>query len=159
MGLKRKGQGLMMSRLGIVVLVIIAAFFLLGMGKLDQTEKPGEIPVPDKEVSAMITDTEGLTLNLSQFSINGQAYLSGKLGAGRVALPLGQVRVISLSVEPKGLAAKVELTDQSKMNLLLEKGATVSGRLKAGTYQVSLDHLKKIEILNVAERKKEINRN
>jgi hypothetical protein len=158
MGLRRKGQGHMMSRLGIVVLVI-AAFFLLGMGNLDQKEKPGEIPVPDKEVSAIITDNEGLTLNLSQFSINGQAYLSGKLGAGRVALPLGQIRGISLSIEPKGLAAKVELTDQSKMNLLLEKGAVVSGRIKAGTYQVALDLLKKIEILNVAERRKEINRN
>jgi hypothetical protein len=158
MGLRRKGLGLMISRLGIV-LIVIAAFFLLGMGKLDQTEKPGEIPVPDKEISVMITDNEGLTLSLSQFSINGQTYLSGKLGAGRVALPLGQIRIISLSVEPKGLAAKVELADQSKMNLFLEKGAMVSGRIKAGTYQVAMDHLKKIEILNIAERKKESNRN
>ncbi len=148
----------MMSRLGIVVLVM-AAFFLLGMGKLDQTEKPGEIPVPDKEISAMITDNEGLTLNLSQFSINGQTYLTGKLGAGRVAMPLGQIRIISLSIGPKGLAAKVELADHSQMNLLLEKGALVSGRIKVGTYQVSLEHLKKIEVQGSAERKKETNRN
>jgi hypothetical protein len=41
------------------------------------------------------------------------------------------------------------------MNLLLEKGAMVYGRIKVGTYQVSLDHVKKLEILGVTERKKE----
>jgi hypothetical protein len=147
----------MWSRLGIVVMVI-AAFFLLGMGKLEQTEKPGEIPLPEKEVSAMITDNEGLTLNLSQFSINGQINLTGKLGAGRVNIPLSQIRVISLTNGSKGLVAKVELTDHSQMNLLLEKGAMISGRIKVGTYQVSMDQLKKIEVLGVSERKKEKDR-
>ncbi|MBA4394092.1 MAG: hypothetical protein C0407_11110 [Desulfobacca sp.] len=143
----------MWSRMGIVVLVI-AAFFLMGMGKLDQTEKPGEIPVPDKEVSVSITDNEGLTLNLNQFSINGQILLAGKLGAGRVTMPLSQIRVISLSNGAKGIFAKIELTDHSQMNLLLEKGAMIFGKIKVGTYQVSLDHLKKIEILGISDKKK-----
>jgi hypothetical protein len=144
----------MWSRLGIVMMVI-AAFFLLGMGKLDQPEKPGEIPVPDKEVSASITDNDGVTLNLSQFSINGQTSLTGKLGAGRVTMSLSQIKVIFLSNGPKGLTAKVELIDQGQMTLFLEKGAMVSGRIKVGTYQVSLDQLKKIVVLGVSERKKE----
>ena len=142
----------MQSRFGIGV-IILAGFLLLGMGSMDQAEKPGEIPVPDKEVSVIITDNEGMTLNLTQFSINGQTYLTGKLGAGRVAMPLSQIRVIALTAEPKRMVAKVEVTDHSQLTLFLEKGIMVYGKIKVGNYQVSLDHLKKIEILGISERK------
>ena len=141
-----------------IVIIFIAAFFLMGMGKMDQPEKSGEIPVPDKEVSAVITDSEGLTLNLTQFSINGKTYLQGKLGAGSVAVPFSQIRVMAFSSEPKGIAVKVELTDRSQLNLLLEKGLTAYGKIKAGTYQILLEHLKKIEIQGITERKKEKDR-
>lgn len=137
-----------------IAIMLLAALFLLGMGKMEQTEKPGEIPLPEQEVSVSTTDNEGLTLNLTQFSINGQTFLSGKLGAGRVAIPLSQIRVIQLSAEPKGTAAKVEMTDRSQLNLFLDKGIMVYGKLKFGTYQISTDHLKKIEILSLGERKK-----
>ncbi|OGP51109.1 MAG: hypothetical protein A2Y79_03185 [Deltaproteobacteria bacterium RBG_13_43_22] len=137
-----------------LICLVMAAFFLLGMGKLDQTEKPGEIPVPDQEVSVIITDIEGLTLNLTQFSINGQTYLNGKLGAGRVALPFGQIRIIVLSSETKGIIARVELVDRTQMNLHLEKGLMAYGRIKVGTYQILLDQLKKIEIQGITERKR-----
>ena len=157
MGLREKGFN-MRSWIGIAV-TLLAALFLLGMGKMEQTEKPGEIPVPDQEVSASITDNEGLTLNLTQFSINGQAYLTGKLGAGRVAMPLSQVRVIHLSAEPKGTAAKVEMTDRSQLNLFMDKGTMVYGKIKFGTYQISVEHLKKIEVLSFGERKKGPDRN
>ena len=141
-----------------LAIIIVAAFFLMGMGKMDPSEKSGEIPVPDKEVAAVITDSEGLTLNLTQFSINGKTYLQGRLGAGRVAVPFSQIRVMTLASEPKGLAVKVELTDRSQLNLLLEKGLTAYGKIKAGTYQILLDQLKKIEIQGIAERKKEKDR-
>ncbi len=141
-----------------MVIIFVAALFLMGMGKMDQSEKSGEIPVPDKEVSAVITDSEGLTLNLTQFSINGKTFLQGKLGAGRVAIPFSQIRVMTLASEPKGITVKVELNDRSQLNLLLEKGLTAYGKIKAGTYQVLLDQLKKIEIQGIAERKREKDR-
>jgi hypothetical protein len=141
-----------------MVIIIMAAFFLMGMGKMDQSDKSGEIPVPDKEVSAVTTDNEGLTLNLTQFSINGKTYLQGRLGAGRVAVPFSQIRVMTLASEPKGIAVMVELTDRSHLNLFLEKGLTVYGKIKAGTYQVLLEQLKKIEIQGITERKKEKDR-
>ena len=143
----------MKLRLGLV-LFILSAFFLLGMGNMDQTEKAGEIPVPDKEISAVVNDIEGQILNLTHFSINGQTYLTGKLGAGQAAIPLDQIRLIALSVEPKGLAARVELDDRSQIHLIMEKGTQIYGKMKIGTYKVSLDRLKKIEILGVKERKK-----
>jgi hypothetical protein len=138
-----------------LVIIIVAAFFFMGMGKMDQSDKSGEIPVPDKEVAAMTTDSEGLTLNLTQFSINGKTYLQGRLGAGQVAVPFSQIRVMTFASEPKGIAVKVELTDQSYLNLLLEKGLTAYGKIKAGTYQILLEQLKKIEIQGITERKKE----
>lgn len=156
--MKGKGKKMMKSRLGLVG-IMVAALFLLGMGNMGQTEKPGEIPVPDKEVAVIITDSEGLTQTLNQFSINGQTYLTGKLGAGRAVVPFGQIRMIHFSSESKGIAAKVELTDRSQLNLFLEKGVTAYGKIKAGTYQILLDHLKKIEIQGIVERKREKDRN
>jgi hypothetical protein len=61
-------------------------------------------------------------------------------------------------MEPKGITVKVELNDHSQMNLLLEKGLTAYGKIKAGTYQILLDHLKKIEIQAITERKREKDR-
>ena len=147
----------MKSRL-FLILIAMAAFFLMGMGKMDTSDKMGEIPVPDKEVKAVITDSEGLVLSLTQFSINGKTYLHGRLGAGLVAVPFNQIRVITLSSEPKGTAVKVELIDHSQLNLLLEKGLTAYGKIKAGTYQILLEQLKKIEIQGIIERKKEKDR-
>jgi hypothetical protein len=147
----------MKSWLGIVV-IIMASLFLLGMGNMEQGKKPGEIPIPDNDVSATITDNEGMTLSLTQFSINGQTYFTGKLGAGRVALPLNQIRVITFSADSKGTTARIELTDNSQMTVYPEKGITVYGRIKVGTYQVSIDQLKKIEILSFVERKKGLDR-
>lgn len=147
----------MKSRFGMVI-IFVAALFLMGMGKMDQPEKSGEIPVPDKEVSAVINDSEGLTLTLTQFSINGKTFLQGKLGAGLVAVPFSQIRVMALSSEPKGIAVKVELNDRSQLNLLLEKGLTAYGKIRAGTYQILLDQIKKIEIQGITERKREKDR-
>ena len=141
-----------------MVIVFVVALFLMGMGKMDQPEKSGEIPVPDKEVSAVINDSEGLTLNLTQFSINGKTFLQGKLGAGLVAVPFSQIRVMTLSSEPKGITVKVELNDRSQLNLLLEKGLTAYGKIKAGSYQILLDQIKKIEIQGITERKREKDR-
>jgi hypothetical protein len=97
-------------------------------------------------------------LNLGQFSINGNTYLSGRLGAGLAAVPFSQIRVMAFSPAPKGLKAELTLTDRTQMNLILEKGLTAYGKIKAGTYQVLLEQLKKIEIQSVAEKKKEKDR-
>jgi hypothetical protein len=59
------------------------------------------------------------------------------------------------SSEPKRTAVNVELTDGSHTSLYLEKGLTAYGKMKAGTYQVSLDQLKKVEIQTVVERRKD----
>jgi hypothetical protein len=140
-----------MLRLGLVLLVALG---LMGMGGFDSNEKPGEIPLPDKEVTATITDVEGTLITLSQFSLNGQTVLIGKLGAGKVAIPFSQIKVLTLWPDSKALQAKVELVDQSIQTLALDRGQTAFGRLKFGIYQIRIDQLKKVEIGSVSEKKK-----
>ena len=140
-----------MLRLGLVLLVALG---LMGMGGFDFNEKPGEIPIPDKEVIATITDVEGTQITLSQFSLNGQTVLNGKLGAGKVAIPFSQIKVLTLWPDGKALQAKVELVDQSFQTLSLDRGQTAFGRLKFGIYRIRIDQLKKVEIGSVSEKKK-----
>jgi hypothetical protein len=140
-----------MLRLGPVLFVALG---LMGMGGFDFNEKPGEIPIPDKEVTATITDVEGTLLTLSQFSLNGQTVLNGKLGAGKVAIPFSQIKVLTIWPDSKALQAKVELIDQSFQTLSLDRGQTASGRLKFGIYQIRIDQLRKVEIGSVSEKKK-----
>jgi hypothetical protein len=144
----------MKARLGLLGL-ILCAFFLMGMGNMtDQTDKPGEIPLPDKEVSVTISDSEGQVLKLTQFSLNGQTYLTGKLGAGQVAIPLSQIRVASLSPEGKEVSAKLEMVDHTHVTVQMDKGITAYGKIKFGTYKIALDRLRKIEILEVTNKKR-----
>ena len=140
-----------MLRLGLVLFVALG---LMGMGGFDFNEKPGVIPIPDKEVTATITDVEGTLLTLSQFSLNGQTVLIGKLGAGKVAIPFSQIKVLTLWPDSKALQVKVELVDQSSQTLTLDRGQTAFGRLKFGIYQIRIDQLKKVEIGSVSEKKK-----
>jgi hypothetical protein len=135
-------------------LVLILALGLMGMSGFDLNEKPGEIPIPDKEVTATITDVEGTLITLSQFSLNGQTVLSGKLGAGKVAIPFSQIKVLTIWSDSKALQAKVELVDQSIQTLSLDRGQTAFGRLKFGIYQIRIDQLRKVEIGSVSEKKK-----
>jgi len=140
-----------MLRLGLVLFVALG---LMGMGGFDFNEKPGVIPIPDKEVTATITDVEGTLLTLSQFSLNGQTVLNGKLGAGKVAIPFSQIKVLTIWPDSKALQAKVELIDQSFQTLSLDSGQTAFGRLKFGIYQIRIDQLRKVEIGSVSEKKK-----
>jgi hypothetical protein len=150
-----KPSNLAAVKLGLLILILTGWLFLSAMGSFDQLSKPEDIPLPEKEVTALLTDSEGLTLALTQFSLNGQTYLAGRLGAGRVAIPFNQIRQITLSPEPRHLAARIHLADTTQLNLQLEKDLKAYGRLKVGTYQVPLEKVKKIEIQGVAERKKQ----
>lgn len=143
-----------MKRLLAAGLMVVLGLSLLGMGKMETNGKPEEIPVPDREVTAVVVDLEGVTLHLSQFSINGQTVLSGKLGAGKAAVLFSQIKAVTLAPEAKVLRARVDLADNQIVNLILDRGLTAYGRTRFGTYQVQLDQLKKIEILSVTEKKK-----
>ena len=143
-----------MKRMLFTGLIVVLGLSLLGMGRLDSDSKPEEIPTPDRDVTAVIADVEGLTLTLSQFSINGQTVLSGKMGAGKAAVLFSQIKTVTLAAEAKTLQARVELTDQQTVNLVLDRGLTAYGRTRFGAFQVKLDQVKKIEILTVTEKKK-----
>lgn len=146
--------GNIMKRLLAAGLMVVLGLSLLGMGKMETNGKPEEIPVPDREVTAVVVDLEGVTLHLSQFSINGQTVLSGKLGAGKAAVLFSQIKAVTLALEANVLRARVDLADNQIVNLILDRGLTAYGRTRFGTYQVQLDQLKKIEILSVTEKKK-----
>jgi hypothetical protein len=143
-----------MKRMLLTGLIVALGLSLLGMGRLDSDSKPEEIPTPDRDVTAVIADIEGLTLTLSQFSINGQTVLSGKMGAGKAAVLFSQIKTVTLTAEAKTLRAHVELTDRQTVNLILDRGLTAFGRTRFGAFQIHLDQLKKIEILTVTEKKK-----
>jgi hypothetical protein len=143
-----------MKRMLLAGLIAALGLSLMGMGKLDLDAKPEEIPSPDREVTAVVADSEGVNLTLYQFSINGHTAFSGKLGAGKAAVPFSQIKSITFAPEAKTLRARVELADAQTVNLILDRGLTAYGRAHFGTYQVPLDQVKKIEILKVTEKKK-----
>lgn len=136
-----------------LVLVLALGLGLMGMGGGDFNEKPGVIPIPDREVTATVTDVEGALITLSQFSLNGQTVLNGRLGAGKVSIPFSQIKALTIWNDAQALLARVELTDQTSLTLSLERGQTAFGRLKFGSYQIRIDQLKKVEIGSVSEKK------
>jgi hypothetical protein len=136
------------------LLVIVAACLSLGMGNLGSKDTAQEAPLAEKEVTAVLTDLKGLTLTLSRFSINGQAFVTGNLGAGRLTVPFGRIRVMTFSPAPKGLQMTAELNDRSQVILIMEKGQTAYGMIAAGAYRIPLEQVQRIEIKEVADRSK-----
>ena len=87
-----------------LVLVLALGLGLMGMGGGDFNEKPGVIPIPDREVTATVTDVEGALITLSQFSLNGQTVLNGRLGAGKVSIPFSQIKALTIWERRQGPA-------------------------------------------------------
>ncbi len=135
--------------------ILPAALFLLGMGQLGPANKAGEIPLPEQEVTVQLTDVQGFSLTLTQFSINGQTFLQGRLGAGRLSIPFHRIQSITFAAATKGVWARIETTDRSTVELLLDKGGTAYGRIKPGTYQIPLEQVRQITVQTVSDRKKD----
>jgi hypothetical protein len=65
------------------VLVLPAVALLMGMGSLGGVPE-GTVPKTDENIKVRISDRSGVTTELNEFSMDGNVFLDGRLGDGKM---------------------------------------------------------------------------
>ena len=128
------------------LIVLIMAFFMMGMGDIGG-DTNNNIPLPNKDFKAIITDVNKVETDCSFVSINGKDYLKGKRGAASVTIPFENIA--SMKVKPVGdekeVKAEVALHDGSTINLRVDCNCDVYGKTAFGTIQIKMYDISEIE--------------
>jgi hypothetical protein len=122
------------------------AFLLLtGMGGLGGVPE-GTIPEVKEDIGARLVDRSGTATELTRVSVDGNLFLEGMRGNGKVSIPLQEVmRLEVTAVAGETVAARLLLRNENTLNLSLRKRAVLYGDTGYGAYQIQLRDVQSIE--------------
>jgi hypothetical protein len=133
-----------MKRLGLVLIILLICSLSWGMGGKEQ--KPlKNLPLPDKLFQVTLIDQEDVSVELTQFSLEGHTMITGKLGDGKIHIPFEKIKTIQFKMEGKELWANLSLMDQGQTKILVENPGQAYGKMNYGNYQIHLKNVKKVQ--------------
>ena len=121
--------------------------FLLAMGVLSGDGSPDKIPVPAKKFTATFIDQTDVITECRDISIEGGTFIEGKRGEGTYAIPFENIRSVLMRMTDGKLKGLATLHDGSTLELNLNKNHRAYGHAKYGTFQIKLEDLKKMIIV------------
>ena len=144
-----------MKRLYTALLVVFAIPFILGMGA-GSGNITHKIPIPDKNFSATITDSEGISTRVSQISFDGRAYLTAARGSSTVTIPFEKVATIQIGKpeENKKVSASITLKNGGTLNIVVEGGMPCYGVADFGNVKIEFRNIRKVEIHEAVPKEK-----
>jgi hypothetical protein len=126
--------------LALLVLFPAAAMSMGGLGG----GVPSSIPTPARAFNFTVTDQQGTTTRLREFSIDGLVYLSGRRGLGTIAIPFERIKQVELRLLGDKLRAEILMVDGQTTELVMEGRQTCYGRMEYANYQIDLRDLEKL---------------
>lgn len=125
------------TRLFSTLLIVVCLPLVMAMSPGD-SEGPTRIPEPEKAFSATLIDIGGKTMNLTQFSLEGQVFLLGDMGDGQVAVPFEKIDRVDLVNGQDGLVATAKLKDGQSVALTMRPKQKAFGKAEFGFYRIEL---------------------
>jgi hypothetical protein len=119
-----------------IVLALLAAAMLTGMGELGGIPA-GTIPETDENIKVQIVDRSGVSTELSSFSMDGQTFLDGRRGDGRMNIFFRDLREISFGkVSGEEVPVEFLLKSGSRLQLNVRKRTLFYGDTGYGAYRI-----------------------
>lgn len=125
---------------------------LMGMGDLKEHKSPGEIPVPDLNFQAVVTDSGGIVARLTHVSLDGRTYIVGKKGNATVTMDFDKINEMVFVSHGDKLSATVKLKGGLEEKIDLESSAVLTGRTQYGTYQIESKDIRVLKIKGAETR-------
>ncbi|GMR04133.1 MAG: hypothetical protein BMS9Abin23_0022 [Thermodesulfobacteriota bacterium] len=125
--------------------IVPALFFwilLTGMGAA-----PGpEVPIPDIDFRATVTDVQGISTKLANVTWEGKTYFTGSRGKGIVTIGFEKVKKISGTGSAEGNKKdfQVTLKNGGVVAISFDKDANFAGATSFGTFRIQAKNIKKI---------------
>ena len=117
---------------------------LVGLGGDSGVES---VTNPAEQHSAILTDADGASMNVSGMNVSGAVVLVGRLGRGDLSVPFATISSIDITDDPGDfVAAKVTLTDGKAVTLLIRDSMSFYGTTNAGLFQIRARDLARISI-------------
>lgn len=138
----------------IVLLSTIFVFpILMGMG-MNGSNVKHNIPTPDKNFSATIVDSQGVTTKVTQITFDGKTYLAGQRGNTNVTVPFDKISSIQVGklAEDKKLSAFITLKVGGTLNISVDGNLPCYGSAEFGNVQVEFKDIKKVDIQGIVPR-------
>jgi len=131
----------------ITVLVLPAAALLLGMGSLGGVPE-GTVPKTDENIKVQISDRSGVTTELNEFSMDGNVFLEGRLGDGKMNVFFRDLQEVAFGqVGGEEVPAELLLKSGSRMQLEVRKRAVFYGSTGYGAYRITARDVSRIVIV------------
>jgi hypothetical protein len=134
-----------MKRMPILVLLMVAAPLLLGMGGFTEVP-PDKVPQTSRSFAATYIDQMDTITECTEASIDGKIFIEGKRGEGNLAVDFEKIKMINFRMKGGELTGQVLLSDGSETVLAVNKDKKAYGRAKYGAFQIKLSDLKKMII-------------
>ncbi len=125
--------------------LLLSLPLLLGMGFGD-SQAPTRIPEPQSNYRVTLVDQEGVRVELTEFSVDGQTFVMGGLGQGQVAVPLEKVKAVDIVNQDGKLKAKISLSQGEPVSLNLDGNLKVTGRTSYGNFRIPLSEVRRVEV-------------
>lgn len=144
-----------MKRLYAALLVMFAIPFVMGMGT-GSGNITHRIPIPDKNFSATITDSEGVSTRVSQISFDGRAYLTASRGSSTVTIPFEKIASVQIgkTEENKKVSASITLKNGGTLNIMVEGAMPCYGVADFGNVKIEFRDIRKVEIHEAIPKEK-----
>ena len=127
-----------------VILVLLAATMLMGMGNLGGTPE-GTIPKTKENFKVLIVDRSGVSTDLSRFSMAGEVFVEGRRGDGLMSVLFRDLKEIIFGpVSGNDAPADLLLKSGSHVNLKVNKNALFYGDSGYGAYRISAGDINRI---------------
>ena len=140
--------------IGIILMVAIPLIMGMGTGSGNMSSK---IPTPDKNYSATIIDSQGVTTKVTQISFDGRTYLAGARGNTTVIIPFDKITSVRIGKEEpeKKVSAVISLKAGGTLNITVDGKLPCYGSADFGNVQIEFKDIKKVEIDGVVEKVKQ----
>jgi len=125
-----------MRKLPIIVLALLTSAVLMGMGDLGGVPA-GTIPKTDENIKAQIIDLSGVSTEVSGFSLDGQIFLDGRRGDGRMSVFFRELRAIEFGkVSGEEVPVDLLLKSGSRLQLNVRMRTLFYGDTGYGAYRI-----------------------
>lgn len=126
------------------VLVLLTAVVLTGMGNMGGPPE-GTVPKTEENIRVQLKDRSGVATELSRFSMDGNVFLEGRHGEGRMTVFFRDLKEVSFgAVSGDDVAADLLLKTGNHLQLRVTKGALFYGDTGSGAFRIAAGDVSRI---------------
>lgn len=136
-----------MKRMTMLLLLALGALLLTGMGGLGGAPE-GTVPQTEENIKVKLTDREGVTTELSQFSLDGKTSFEGQRGGGKILVFMRNVASAEFgAVSGEDVPVDIKLKSGESLQIKVRKRLVFYGSTGYGAFQIRARDLRRVDVL------------